>query len=100
MTNPITSTIVAGTAIEAMRSVFDPELGIDVVALGLIYDVHVDGDQVTVDMTLTTTGCPVSEQLPIEVEAAVSAALPEASVRVQIVWEPRWTPDRMQQALM
>lgn len=46
-------------------------------------------------MTLTTPGCPVSEQLPAEAEAAVRAALPDATVTVHVVWEPPWTPERL-----
>jgi metal-sulfur cluster biosynthetic enzyme len=95
MMNPIADTLVVATTIEALRSVYDPELGIDVVALGLIYDIDVDGDDITIDMTLTTPGCPVSEQLPAEVSQAASAALPDAEVEVRIVWDPPWTPDRM-----
>ncbi|MGE3618825.1 MAG: metal-sulfur cluster assembly factor [Acidimicrobiia bacterium] len=77
----------------ALGDVWDPELGLDVVALGLVYDVRVDGDRVEVDMTLTTPGCPVSEQLPSEAEAAVRAALPGAEVVLRVVWEPPWTPE-------
>ena len=81
--------------LDALRHVWDPELAIDVVAMGLVYDVRVDGDRVEVDMTLTTPGCPVSEQLPAEADAAVRAAVPGADVVVNVVWDPPWTPDRM-----
>jgi metal-sulfur cluster biosynthetic enzyme len=79
----------------ALGRVWDPELGLDVVALGLVYDVRVRGDHVTIDMTLTTPGCPVSEQLPTEAAAAVRAALPDAEVTVNLVWDPPWTPERL-----
>lgn len=79
----------------ALGGVWDPELGLDVVSLGLVYDVRVSGDDVEVDMTLTTPGCPVSEQLPKEAEAAVQAAIPEARVTVNVVWDPPWTPERL-----
>jgi metal-sulfur cluster biosynthetic enzyme len=82
-------------ALTALGNVWDPELGLDVVSLGLVYDVRVTGDDVEVDMTLTTPGCPVSEQLPTEAEAAVRAALPDAQVTVNVVWEPPWTPERL-----
>ena len=95
MIDPITDTMIVGQALDATSGVVDPELGIDVVALGLIYDIDVDHGHVTITMTLTTPGCPVSEQLPAEVEAAVAAALPETSVDVHVVWDPPWTPDRM-----
>lgn len=83
------------TVLAALGGVWDPELGLDVVALGLVYDVRVSGDSVEIDMTLTTPGCPVSEQLPAEAEAAVRAALPEADVTVNVVWDPPWTPERL-----
>ena len=83
------------TALGALAGVWDPELGLDIVALGLVYDVRVRGDRVEIDMTLTTPGCPVSEQLPGEAERAVRAALPEAEVVVDVVWDPPWTPERL-----
>jgi metal-sulfur cluster biosynthetic enzyme len=79
----------------ALGDVWDPELGLDVVSLGLVYDVRVDGDIVEIDMTLTTVGCPVSEQLPVEAQAVVQAAVPDADVRVHVVWDPPWTPERL-----
>jgi metal-sulfur cluster biosynthetic enzyme len=82
-------------ALAALANVWDPELGLDVVSLGLVYDVRVAGDTVEVDMTLTTPGCPVSEQLPAEAEAAIRAALPRATVVVNVVWDPPWTPERL-----
>ena len=81
--------------LDALGQVWDPELGIDVVTMGLIYGVTVSGDAVEVEMTLTTPGCPVSESLPAEAEAAVRAALPGHTVTVRVVWDPPWTPDRM-----
>jgi metal-sulfur cluster biosynthetic enzyme len=82
-------------ALGALGDVWDPELGLDVVSLGLVYDVRVDGDRVEIDMTLTTPGCPVSEQLPAEATAAVERALPGAAVTVNVVWDPPWTPERL-----
>lgn len=79
----------------ALETVIDPELGLDIVRLGLVYDVRDLGDRVEVDMTLTTPGCPVSEQLPREAEDAVVRALPDREVTFRIVWEPPWTPDRL-----
>ncbi|MFV0308191.1 MAG: metal-sulfur cluster assembly factor [Desertimonas sp.] len=96
MNGPIAATVIVGRATEALRAVVDPELGNDVVALGLVYDIDVGDDgAVVVAMTLTTPGCPVAEQLPAEAHAAVSAALPDRAVEVRVVWDPPWSPDRM-----
>ncbi|HEX7094252.1 MAG TPA: metal-sulfur cluster assembly factor [Acidimicrobiales bacterium] len=79
----------------ALGSVWDPELGLDIISLGLVYDVRVDDTSVEVDMTLTTPGCPVSEQLPAQAEDAVRYAVPDRDVRVNVVWDPPWTPERI-----
>ncbi len=81
--------------LDALAGVWDPELGLDVVSLGLVYDVRADGDVIEVDMTLTTPGCPVSEQLPAEAQAVAQAAVPDARVQVNVVWDPPWTPERL-----
>lgn len=81
--------------LSALGGVWDPELGLDIVALGLVYDVRVDGNHVEVDMTLTTPGCPVSEQLPNEASAALGDALPDCDVVLNVVWDPPWTPERL-----
>jgi metal-sulfur cluster biosynthetic enzyme len=81
---------------EALRCVYDPELCLDVVSLGLVYDVHEEHGNVVVEMTLTTPGCPVSESLPVEARDAVREVVaPEFGVEVEIVWDPPWNPDMM-----
>ncbi|MFZ1489834.1 MAG: iron-sulfur cluster assembly protein [Ilumatobacteraceae bacterium] len=84
-----------GIVADALRTVWDPELGIDVVSLGLVYDIRCTGDVVEVDMTLTTPGCPVSEQLPAEATHAIAAVLPDRHVVVNTVWDPPWSPARL-----
>lgn len=79
----------------ALAGVFDPELGIDVVSLGLVLDVRSTGDGVEIDMTLTTPGCPVSEQLPLEAGQAAQDALDGTPVTVNVRWDTPWTPDRI-----
>src|SRR6185437_1814919 len=80
----------------ALSSVYDPELGLDVVSLGLIYDVREEGDVVIVDMTLTTPGCPASESLPEMARMAIKEALtPEMAVEICVVWDPPWNPALM-----
>jgi metal-sulfur cluster biosynthetic enzyme len=91
---------VQEVALAALRSVVDPELGIDIVTLGLIYAVDVREGVVFVDMTLTTPGCPVSEGLPSDAARALSLALAPLrySAQVRIVWDPPWTPARLDEA--
>ncbi|WP_414047836.1 metal-sulfur cluster assembly factor [Macrococcus equi] len=80
----------------ALENVIDPELGIDIVNLGLVYHVEMDDDGlVTVDMTLTSMGCPMGPQIIDQVKTAL-AELPEVKdVEVNIVWNPVWSKDMM-----
>lgn len=82
-------------AYEALHMVLDPELAVDIVDLGLVYDVRVVENRIEVDMTLTTIGCPVSESLPEEAREALVAALPGFEIQVDVVWDPPWTPERL-----
>jgi metal-sulfur cluster biosynthetic enzyme len=80
---------------EALRQVYDPELGLDIVELGLLYDVQISDGTVTVIYTLTSIGCPVG---PIFQEQIVEATrgLPGVErVEVELTWDPPWTPERM-----
>ncbi len=78
----------------ALREVFDPELGINVVDLGLVYGVEIEGDDILVRMTLTTPGCPLHDTLTQAVDEAVRYFNPSAgSVSVDLVWEPPWKPE-------
>lgn len=75
--------------------VVDPELGVNVVDLGLIYDVQVGEGRISVDMTLTAPGCPLASSLLGEVEQVLRERFEGYEVEVSLVWEPRWTPERM-----
>jgi metal-sulfur cluster biosynthetic enzyme len=80
----------------ALYDVIDPELGINIVDLGLIYGVDVDGDAVRITMTMTSPACPLRDYLQDLVESAVSSRVPDAQrVTVDIVTEPPWTEDLM-----
>lgn len=84
---------------EALREVIDPELGENLVDLGLVYRVEIDGARVAVDLTLTTPACPLHASLHAATERAIRLMVPGVEdVEVQIVFEPRWTPDRMSDA--
>ena len=85
--------------IDAIRTVHDPEIPVNLYELGLIYDIRIDEQGgVHIDMTLTTPNCPVAELLPQQVETAVAAVDGVSGVAVDIVWEPEWTPDMMSEA--
>jgi metal-sulfur cluster biosynthetic enzyme len=81
--------------LEALRDVIDPELGLDVVALGLVYAVEGDGPRVRVDLTMTTAACPLGEQLAAEAEERVRAVPGVCEAEVRLVWDPPWGPERM-----
>ena len=82
---------------EAMRDVVDPELGINVVDLGLVYDVRVDegegGNVITIDMTLTSAVCPLTDVIEDQTEQSLEGLV--ASYRVNWVWMPPWGPDKI-----
>ena len=85
--------------INVLRQVDDPELGINIVDLGLIYDVEIENSSVHVKMTLTTPGCPLTSYLVGIAEAAIRQALPDIEkVELELVWEPPWDPSRMSEA--
>jgi FeS assembly SUF system protein len=83
-------------AIEQIKTVFDPEIPVNIWELGLIYGVEVSPDgRVTVKMTLTSPMCPSAQELPLEVEQKVRSVDGVTDARVDIVWEPMWTKDMM-----
>jgi metal-sulfur cluster biosynthetic enzyme len=77
----------------ALRKIIDPELGINVVDLGLIYDLQIQGGDVVIRMTLTTRGCPMHGSLVQAVERAIRGLAGVSGTQVEVVWEPRWNPD-------
>ncbi len=82
--------------IAALKSVYDPEIPVDIYELGLIYRVEIDDDRiVSVDMTLTAPGCPVAGEMPIWVENALASVAGVAGARVNMVFDPPWDMDRM-----
>lgn len=85
--------------VEVLKTIYDPELPVSIYDLGLIYSVNVDAAGVVViEMTLTTPACPVAETLPPEVKQKVEALDDVTEARVDLVWDPPWTPDRMSDA--
>ena len=85
--------------LDAIRTVFDPEIPVNIFELGLIYDVLVDANGVAgIRMTLTAPGCPAAQSLPVEVARKVKAVEGVTDVKVDVVWDPPWTKDRMSDA--
>ena len=82
--------------VDAIRTVYDPEIPVNIWELGLIYDVTVDASGVAgVRMTLTAPGCPAAQSLPVEVAEKVKAVPGVTDAKVDVVWEPAWSKDRM-----
>jgi metal-sulfur cluster biosynthetic enzyme len=80
---------------DALREVIDPELGLDFVELGLIYDVAIEDGTVSVTYTLTTPGCPIGPQVSEQIEEFVSDLDDVNAVQSTLTFEPAWTPERM-----
>jgi metal-sulfur cluster biosynthetic enzyme len=83
---------------EAFARVFDPEFGVSVQDLGLIYGIEIDGRRVDVTMTLTSFYCPAGDVILAGVKSAAEALPGVHEARVELVWEPTWTPDRLSPA--
>ena len=81
--------------IEALRTVEDPELGMDIVDLGLLYDVEVDGPKVKVIHSLTSMGCPAGPMIQDDIQNVASSLEGVDEVEIELTWDPPWTPDRM-----
>lgn len=84
------------TVRDALRSVIDPEAGLNIVDLGLVYGIAVTDAGVAVEITMTSAACPMAEMIVADAHAAVTTALPAGTpVAVDLVWDPPWTPERM-----
>jgi len=85
--------------IQTLKTIYDPEIPVDIYEMGLIYEVEVnDEGETSILMTLTTPMCPVAETLPPEVEAKVRSVEGVSSVKLDLVWEPPWSMDMMSEA--
>ena len=84
--------------VEKLKSVYYPEIPVDIYELGLIYDVRINEKKVSMDMTLTSPHCPVAESLPMEVKRSVEEIPEIEEVEVKIVWEPPWDKTKMSES--
>ncbi len=97
--DPLNTLKLKPPIVDALHTVFDPEIPVNIYELGLIYDVIIDGAGVVgVKMTLTAPGCPAAQSLPLEVERKIREIPGVTDVKVEIVWDPPWDKDKMSDA--
>ena len=97
--DPVKTLELKPHVVEALSSVYDPEIPVNIYELGLIYDVIIDAAAIVgIRMTLTAPACPAAQTLPVEVASRVKAIPGVTDVKVDIVWEPPWDKDRMSDA--
>jgi FeS assembly SUF system protein len=93
------ATEIKQSVVDVLKTVYDPEIPVDIYELGLVYDVNVDeGGAVAIRMTLTSPMCPVAESLPPEVEEKVRSVAGVSDVKIDLVWDPPWSPSLMSEA--
>lgn len=97
--DPVKTLAIKPHVIEALATVYDPEIPVNIYELGLIYDIIVDANAVVgIRMTLTAPACPAAQTLPVEVEHKIRRIPGVADVKVDVVWDPPWDRDRMSNA--
>jgi len=97
--NPVKTLTMQPQIVEALSTIFDPEIPVNIYELGLIYEIAVDSDNVVgVRMTLTAPGCPAAQSLPVEVVNKLKQLPGITDAHVDIVWDPPWDKDRMSDA--
>lgn len=97
--DPAKMDTIAPKVVEALKTVFDPEIPVNIYEMGLIYDVIIDAaGLVGVRMTLTAPACPAAQSLPIEVRDKARSVEGVTDAKVEVVWDPPWTKDRMSDA--
>lgn len=96
---PFTEEDLKEEVIEMLKTIFDPEIPVNIYELGLIYDIDVSASgNVVIKMTLTAPGCPVAQTFPGDVENKISSIDGVNKVHVELVWDPPWTRDQMSEA--
>ena len=89
---------IKNKVIEEIKKIYDPEIPVNIYELGLIYDISINGDDVTVKMTLTSPNCPVAESLPKMVKDNIMNIKGVSDVDLKLVWDPPWNKDKMSEA--
>lgn len=87
--------LIKEEVLKVLRNVVDPEVGINIVDMGFIYGVEIEGKKVKIRMTLTTPGCPMHSMFVHEVRQTLEAAFDDVEVEIEMVFDPPWTPDKM-----
>ncbi len=95
---PAAAAVTEDQVVEVVRTIFDPEIPVNIYDMGLIYDIEIAGGRVDVKMTLTSPACPVAGTLPLEVEAKIEGLPGIENADVEIVWDPVWNPGMMSEA--
>lgn len=99
VSDPVKTAELHAPVMDALRTVYDPEIPVNITELGLIYDVLVDAEaRVGIRMTLTAPACPAAQTLPGEVRDKAAKVPGVTSAKVEVVWDPPWTKDRMSDA--
>ena len=91
---PITEDLVR----DALSTVIDPEAGMNVVDLGLVYGIEITDERIHVLMTMTTPACPMGDMILDQAHAAIKTIAPDAAIELELVWEPPWTPALMSES--
>ncbi len=86
---------LAADVVDTLREIYDPEIPVNIYDLGLIYKIQVEQGNAEIDMTLTTPGCPVAQSFPGMVEATIKKIPGIQSAKVELVWDPPWTQDKL-----
>ena len=92
------SGVTEDDVMEVLGDIYDPEIPIDIVNLGLVYQVAIEGSRVDIDMTMTSPGCPAAAQIVAEAKYLVEEIEGVSEVNIEIVWDPPWDPGKMSEA--
>lgn len=95
---PEATQVSEADVLAALQTVYDPELGLDIVSLGLIYDIQIHQETVHILMTLTTPGCPMHDAISVGAEWALKQLPGISHVEIELTWNPPWDPSRMSEA--